>query len=248
MNRFLQLGMNKNGRDFVIGDIHGHYYKLMEGLEKVDFDFKKDRLIAVGDLIDRGKENMEVLRILFQPWFFAIVGNHEWMMAKGRTLRKYYNMWIYNGGDWYFKLDDYEKKELDQKYTRYIKNDMPLGLEFVTTEGKKVAVTHTDTPVQWPWWNVREHLQEIDPVELDLESDLIVEHILWSRRKIYAVDYNKEVLGTDIIVHGHTPSKKRVWRGNAVYIDQGQTTGELIPINAIDLCNEYEEIKNDRMG
>ena len=50
---------------WVVGDLHGCYTNLMKKLETIGFDTKKLRdlrvhlLISVGDLVDRGTENVE---------------------------------------------------------------------------------------------------------------------------------------------------------------------------------------------
>ena len=48
---------NLEGRDFVVGDIHGEYDQFMKELEKVNFDKNIDRVFSVGDLVDRGKDS-----------------------------------------------------------------------------------------------------------------------------------------------------------------------------------------------
>lgn len=73
----LKLPKNTKGRDFVVGDIHGAFDLLDKALEEVGFDPAKDRLISVGDLIDRGKNSRRCLDYLEQPWFYALRGNHE---------------------------------------------------------------------------------------------------------------------------------------------------------------------------
>ena len=77
-----------NGADwrniFVVGDLHGCYTLLMNELEKVSFDPAHDLLISVGDLVDRGAENVECLELITMPWFRAVRGNHEQMMIDGR--------------------------------------------------------------------------------------------------------------------------------------------------------------------
>lgn len=71
---------NKRGRDFVCGDIHGMYSKLIGKMKEVSFDVKKDRLFSVGDLVDRGEENVEVLNFFINSDFFhSVVGNHEYL-------------------------------------------------------------------------------------------------------------------------------------------------------------------------
>ena len=47
--------LNDLGRDFIIGDLHGHWSVLERLLEEVSFDKAKDRLFSVGDLVDRGQ-------------------------------------------------------------------------------------------------------------------------------------------------------------------------------------------------
>lgn len=68
---------NVNGRDFVIGDLHGCYDELMSLLKYVSFDRTKDRLFSTGDLIDRGPKPKECLSLLKEKWFFSVFGNHE---------------------------------------------------------------------------------------------------------------------------------------------------------------------------
>src|SRR3989304_1167763 len=73
----LKLPLNTKGRDFVVGDIHGSFDLLDQALLAVGFDPEKDRLIAVGDLVNRGSRSADCLYYLAQPWFYSIRGNHE---------------------------------------------------------------------------------------------------------------------------------------------------------------------------
>jgi len=47
------FGENREGRDFVVGDIHGMFGHLRMLLKQVSFDAEVDRLFSVGDLVDR---------------------------------------------------------------------------------------------------------------------------------------------------------------------------------------------------
>lgn len=71
-----RLAANSAGRDFVVGDLHGQYDLLMGELDRAGFDRDTDRLICVGDLVDRGPQSVECLSLLREPWFFAVLGNH----------------------------------------------------------------------------------------------------------------------------------------------------------------------------
>lgn len=64
---------------YVIADIHGCYNELMQLLKKMDFK-SSDTLFINGDTIDRGPDNMKVLRyLMMQPNIYPIMGNHEIM-------------------------------------------------------------------------------------------------------------------------------------------------------------------------
>lgn len=52
---------------WVVGDLHGCYTLLMQHLNRVAFQPMQDLLISVGDLIDRGSEDVECLMMLNQP-------------------------------------------------------------------------------------------------------------------------------------------------------------------------------------
>jgi len=52
--RVMRLGRNEKGRDFVVGDIHGAFDLVIDAMKAVNFDPEADRLLSVGDLIDRG--------------------------------------------------------------------------------------------------------------------------------------------------------------------------------------------------
>jgi hypothetical protein len=79
-DRILRLPTNKTGRDFVLGDLHGTTDLLRALMEYVAFDPDKDRIFSVGDLIDRGEDSPGGLALLLEPWFHAVLGNHEDMM------------------------------------------------------------------------------------------------------------------------------------------------------------------------
>lgn len=81
MTNVLRLAKNDHGRDFVVGDIHCKTIDLHKGLYALGFDREVDRVIAVGDLIDRNPGVLDGLKLLGEPWFYTIQGNHEWMLT-----------------------------------------------------------------------------------------------------------------------------------------------------------------------
>lgn len=78
--RCLRLPQNAAGRDLVVGDLHGHRSLLEQALERLSFDPRRDRVLSVGDLIDRGPESLATLALIEEPWFHSVLGNHELML------------------------------------------------------------------------------------------------------------------------------------------------------------------------
>jgi serine/threonine protein phosphatase 1 len=70
-------------RTLVIGDIHGCYEELQELLVKAGIG-PEDRVVAVGDVVNRGPESPQVLEFFLQrPQTLAVLGNHEWKHLQG---------------------------------------------------------------------------------------------------------------------------------------------------------------------
>jgi serine/threonine protein phosphatase 1 len=65
-------------RTFVMGDIHGSYKALKQCLQRSRFNYQKDRLIVLGDIIDGHDEAFECVEELLKIRnLVAIRGNHD---------------------------------------------------------------------------------------------------------------------------------------------------------------------------
>lgn len=108
INKVIQEEPNDIGRDFVIGDIHGCYNDFNLILEKLNFDKTKDRMFSVGDLIDRGENSIDCLELMYEPWFYPVIGNHEEMMLYAWESKDMAACWLGNGGAWIGMVEDNE--------------------------------------------------------------------------------------------------------------------------------------------
>lgn len=75
-------------RTIIVGDIHGCYLEFISLLKKVKYQGGRDRLILLGDLMDRGPRSYEMLQWAIH-WkekhpdtFHMIRGNHEQMLVE----------------------------------------------------------------------------------------------------------------------------------------------------------------------
>lgn len=209
--------INEQGRDFVLGDLHGHYTALMAKLDEVNFDFTKDRLFSVGDLIDRGPESSQCLDLIYEPWFHAVMGNHEEFMVESTHDRIAFVNWLDNGGLWGIDLTDSEHFS----YAKDINTNMPPWMTVETPEGT-VGIVHAEPPSDW------------SAIEYtDLQT------LLWERRRITIKD-TSIVKNIDCVVCGHTPnSNGPVVLGNVVFIDCNIRRSGRVPLFLISEMFEF---------
>lgn len=95
---------NKKGNDYVVGDNHGCVTELYQALTEVNFDVTVDRLFSVGDLMDRGPENLEVSELVDQPWFHFTKANHDIMLVEALASQQDAEYWFKSGGEWAIDL------------------------------------------------------------------------------------------------------------------------------------------------
>lgn len=189
---------------WVVGDLHGCHTLLLRKLDKIGFDTAQDLLLSVGDLIDRGEENVECLTLLKQPWFRAVCGNHEQFLLDHLQSGDDGDEWQCNGGYWFFDLSKTEKKSVLALLP--LISTLPLVIE-VQTGGRTVVICHADYPAS--------HYVFDQPVEAD--------SVIWSRERIEASQQGRdqEITGADMFVFGHTPVPAPQTFANQYYIDTG---------------------------
>ncbi len=224
--------INRLGRDFVVGDIHGMFNSLEELLGKVAFNPEKDRVFSVGDLIDRGAQSNRVLEFLNKPWFFSVMGNHESMLLDARVSEHNLHNWAkYNGGQWWKRLS---KQTQDEIYYKIAK--LPYLFEIETAKGN-VGVAHADLPSARHWVDI------VKAIATDYD---LKQYILWSRqrhRHIRISNTTPPIEGIELVVMGHTPNRVPLYKENIMYIDTGATYQDDKNLSTLTLLQIQPKLK-----
>ena len=117
-----------NKRLFTIGDIHGCFDSLKELVQNKILLQKSDKLILLGDYIDRGDKSKEVIDYIIELRkkefdIIPLMGNHEAMLLDAYKNEKNIPKWIQNSGDETlksFKINSL--KDIESKYIKFFKD------------------------------------------------------------------------------------------------------------------------------
>ncbi|MFI2812532.1 MULTISPECIES: metallophosphoesterase [Microbulbifer] len=155
MDLLRRVGRNQRGRDFVVGDLHGHLQQLKLQLENIGFDGNCDRLFFVGDLVDRGPDSEQLLAMVDQRTYISIAGNHEAMMLAGFADPAESALHQLNGGDWFYSLPGDRQQRCVEKVQQW-----PWAIEIDTGDGR-IGLVHANLP-DGDWRRMARSLAAID--------------------------------------------------------------------------------------
>ncbi|MNI27269.1 Serine/threonine-protein phosphatase 1 [compost metagenome] len=202
--RFVKVPRNELGRDFAVGDVHGHFSRLQESLDRLGFDPARDRLFSVGDLVDRGPECEAALEWLARPWFYAVQGNHEdYAIRHVRTGQVDVMNWRGYGGGWFLDLPEERQQVFAEAFAK-----LPIAIEVETSEGA-VGLLHADCPVLF-WPRLEFALQD--------RYKRTSAACQWSRERLRQMN-RTGIQGVRAVVAGHTPVTAPLALGNVYHID-----------------------------
>lgn len=69
-------------RIIMVGDVHGSLNELKKLLTKLDYDKRDDKVILLGDFIDKGEDSIPVINFAIQNEIDCVLGNHELEILK----------------------------------------------------------------------------------------------------------------------------------------------------------------------
>ncbi|MBI5766285.1 MAG: metallophosphoesterase [Verrucomicrobia bacterium] len=183
-----------SGRTIAIGDIHGCAREFEALLEKLALT-SRDRLILLGDLVNRGPDSARVIALARAHAHCALLGNHELRLLNYRK----------TGDPTHLKKSDYDTlKQLDAKAWAYLAA-MPLTYR---VRGQETVCVHGGFLPGTPWQGqparVVTRIQVVGP---DGEPH--------KRSEFPGAPHWSEIWhGPPFVIYGHTPREqpsRRKW-------------------------------------
>ncbi|MBW2614980.1 MAG: serine/threonine protein phosphatase [Deltaproteobacteria bacterium] len=192
----------KSQKIFVIGDIHGCLDMLKRLMDKIDWGPGKDRLIFLGDYIDRGEDPKGVVDFILSLMRYSteiecLIGNHEAMLLDYLTGRDK-GLFLLNGG--WSTMASY-------------KADKPEGGNTLVPPDHMAFYHSLKTYIELEDYYIV-HAGFRPNVELERQS---VEDMVWIRDPFI---YSNHDFGKNVIF-GHTPFQEPLVMENKVGLDTG---------------------------
>lgn len=214
-------------RLFVVGDLHGCYLEFIQQLKKVEFDFKKDLIISVGDLVDRGQDSLKCLELIKEPWLEAIRGNHEQMCLEAQLAPEIVDLHCKYGGEWLYQLPHHKQQEC---LTLCV--NLPIVLEVVFKE-KVYGFVHADIHLN-NWQEFKKSILQNDYFT-SADSSAIYQALWGGSRISYGLKSQifKTVTGVDGVYLGHTVVEEPLKIHNCYFVDTGIVFGKRLTIKEL---------------
>lgn len=161
---------------YAIGDIQGCYRELVELLDRINFNEKKDRLWSTGDTVNRGPDSLAVLRLLRQLDAIVVLGNHDLHLlavASGKAKAKEKDT-LQN----ILKAPDREPLLAWLKTRPLLHRDRDLACTLI----------HAGLPPQWNISRAQSLAQEVEQVLQGSEADEYFSHMYGNEPTLWSDD------------------------------------------------------------
>ncbi|MGM0499506.1 MAG: metallophosphoesterase family protein [Bacillota bacterium] len=195
--------------EYVIGDIHGEISKLKTIIKKINYNSSQDKLIFLGDYVDRGADSYQVyklIRELDNGENIFLRGNHEEMMIDAVLNENRIDLWYQNGG-----------QKTEASFPNH--SELEKAAHFFDS----LPYYHADQDYIF----VHAGIDPTLPLEKQKKHDLI-----WIRYKFLEAK-SEDFKEKRTVVAGHTPVAEVKFEDNKILVDTGSGKGGVL--SAVDL-------------
>ena len=136
---------------YVIGDIHGCFDQFTELLKKINYKKDKDKLILLGDLVNRGPDSLSVINhCMADSSIITVLGNHDLYLLYLLSIDKATG-----------SLKEVVEADSNKQIFKWLLK-MPLMLEIVDeVTGNSFLITHAGIPEIWSSEKTKELASEV---------------------------------------------------------------------------------------
>lgn len=210
----------------IIGDIHGCYEMLVSlldklGYQKGEFTYTHPqgrKIIFLGDICDRGEENVKVFDLVYSMWqhkvAYYVPGNHcdklyRYLLGQDVKLLHGLDKTVY----------EYENltKLAQEKFRENFQELFSCSPYYLIFDDGKLVVSHAGILGKW----IGQVGKKIRSFCLYGSSTGKSDEKGFPMRLNWANGYK----GDSYIVYGHTPVEKAVWQNRTINIDLGAVFG-----------------------
>jgi serine/threonine protein phosphatase 1 len=224
-----KLNLDEYKRIVVVPDLHGNF-DILEAF-MIEFGFNEDDfIISLGDLIDRGIQNIECLSFFIHTQnAIGVIGNHEKMaydsmVSNSPTGRA---LWYSNGGYWSAKYNELYIKGIIKSYFEI----SPYVLE-VKFNKEKYVFCHAELPC--------DNLKDIE------NSNEFKNKLIWSRGQLKNDKCINKIKDVKASFHGHTIVEDTVNFKNRFWLDCGAYRADFDSSNFLNVMviNKNQSVDN----
>ena len=167
---------------YVIGDIHGSFKQFIDLLKKINYKQHEDKIILVGDLVNRGPESLAVLNYcMANPNITSVLGNHDLYLLHLMNIRKAEG-----------SLKKVVEAENSEEIFKWLIK-RPLMLEIFDQETDNTFfITHAGIPVIWPPKKAMKLALEVSSLLQDNPDDMLKK--MWGN---HPDKWSDELIGYD---------------------------------------------------
>ncbi len=163
---------------YIIGDIHGCYDELKLLLNKVKFNYSKDKLWITGDLIFRGPKSIKILTFLYsiKKNIKIVLGNNDISFLKynyfhkNKTLNNLFNE----------KFLNFLNTKKAKKILNWIKKQK---LVRICTK-KKIIMVHAGIPIEWNMKTILKECKRTQKVIKNIQKYPLIFNKIYENNKI----------------------------------------------------------------
>lgn len=141
---------------YFIGDIHGCYKHLQIMLDHINFNPNADTLYFTGDLVSRGPNSLEVLRLIrtLEKHAFTVLGNHDLHLLK-TYFETHNNVQLST-----HSFDSILYASDSDELIYWLRQQPILHID----EEKKILMIHAGIHPNWNIHNIKQYAQEIETI------------------------------------------------------------------------------------